>query len=186
MFTCSQPRFGCVQSNYRQVHCFVTIKNITLITLNFNTCKFTNGNEFIWWYYNYRSEQYCCSTYKMLTLRELQELAVRYFLRGNYVISLPTGSGKSLCYWLLPKAFYLLRKVHNQSIAVVVSLLVALMTDQVRAMSQWNVYACESDVTKDIAYGKYQLVFICPETYWMGSDYMMFCSDRCTSRILWG
>ena len=32
------------------------------------------------------------------------------------------------------------------------------------------VYACERDVTEDIAYGKYQLVFISPET---GSDCMM-------------
>ena len=63
-------------------------------------------------------------------------------------MSLPTGRGKSLCYCLLPKAFDVLRKVRNQSIVVVVSPLIALMKDQVRATSQRNVtavYTCETD-----------------------------------------
>ena len=101
-------------------------------------------------------------------LKELQERAIRCFLRGNDVfVCLPTGSGKSLCYCLLPKAFDVLRKVHNQSIVVVVSPLIALMKDQVRVMSQRNVttvYACETDVTEDIKNGKFQLVFVSPET----------------------
>ena len=58
------------------------------------------------------------------SLRENQLKAVK---RGNDVIViLPTGSGKSLCFWLLPFAFdYLYERVG--SIVVVVSPLIALM-----------------------------------------------------------
>ena len=72
-------------------------------------------------------------------LRPNQELAVKNFLRGHDVfVSLPTGSGKSLCYCLLPKAFdFLWQRIEStQSILVVVSPLIALMQDQVRAMRE--------------------------------------------------
>ena len=39
-------------------------------------------------------------------MRKPQESAVKHFLLGRDVfVTLPTGSGKSLCYYLLPKAF---------------------------------------------------------------------------------
>ena len=66
------------------------------------------------------------------SLRENQLKAIKSFLEGNDVfVILPTGSGKSLCFWLLPFAFdYLYERV--DSIVIVVSPLIALMKDQVR------------------------------------------------------
>lgn len=74
-----------------------------------------------------------------------QALAVEAFLSGRDVfVSLPTGSGKSLCYCVLPKAFDLLRRstcTDTQSVAIVVSPLVSLMVDQVRHMTERHVSA---------------------------------------------
>lgn len=105
-------------------------------------------------------------------LRPKQDEAVRLFLRGKDVfVWLPTGSGKSLCYCLLPKAFDHLhnsRDAETQSKVVVVSPLIALMIDQVRAMTERNISAvyageAEGEVETDICSGKYQLVFMSPE-----------------------
>ena len=64
-----------------------------------------------------------------------QELAIKNFVQGDDVfVCLPTGSGKSLCYCILPAVFDALRGT-DASIVVVVSPLIALMKDQVRAMS---------------------------------------------------
>ena len=57
-------------------------------------------------------------------LQPNQELAVKHLLRSHDVfVSLPTGSGKILCYCLLPKAFdFLWQRIEStQSIVVVVS-----------------------------------------------------------------
>ena len=65
------------------------------------------------------------------SLRENQLQAVRSFMEGNDVfVILPTGSGKSLCFSVLPIAFdFLFERV--VSIVIVVSPLIALMKDQV-------------------------------------------------------
>ena len=65
------------------------------------------------------------------SLRAQQKRAIVSFMEGNDVfVSLPTGSGKSLCFALLPFAFdeFLGRE---GSIAIVVSPLISLMKDQV-------------------------------------------------------
>ena len=56
------------------------------------------------------------------TLLPQQERVVRAFVQGRDVfVSLPTGSGKSLCYCLLPLLFYELYGSQRKSIVVVVS-----------------------------------------------------------------
>ena len=70
---------------------------------------------------------------------ESQISAIEKFVRGyDIFISLPTGSGKSLCYASLPGVFDRLRRLikvsddqSHLSIVVVVSPLSALMQDQV-------------------------------------------------------
>ena len=63
-------------------------------------------------------------------LRPNQELVVKHFLRGSEAfVSLPTGSGKSLCYCLLPRACDFLRQrtALRESIVIVISPLISLM-----------------------------------------------------------
>jgi len=101
------------------------------------------------------------------TLRQHQIEAVSLFMSGRDVfVSLPTGSGKSLCYCILPVMFDTIQQF-SSSIVIVVSPLIALMKDQVRAMVERNVsavYIGDAEVSVDEVYeGKYQLVFISPE-----------------------
>ncbi len=67
-------------------------------------------------------------------LHEEQE-AVNAFASGRDVfISLPTGSGKSLCFAVLPWLFDRLYPYHQgRSIVIIVSPLIALMKDQVES-----------------------------------------------------
>ena len=76
-------------------------------------------------------------------LRPRQKKVVEAFLEGRDVfVCLPTGSGKTLCYCILPKVFDLLRRSEtdsNQSLVVVISPLISLMKDQVRSMQERNM-----------------------------------------------
>ena len=75
-------------------------------------------------------------------LRENQVQIVQHFLSGKDVcVSLPTTSGKSLCYCVLPYTFDLLSGVSGKSIVIVVSPLVSLMIHQVRHMCERNIIA---------------------------------------------
>ena len=72
-------------------------------------------------------------------LRERQQQIVKAFVPGQDVfVALPTGSGKSLCFCILPAGYDILRGVENLSLVVVVS---PLMKGQVEAMSTRGVSA---------------------------------------------
>ena len=102
-------------------------------------------------------------------LRPQQERAVKSLVLGRDVfVSLPTGSGKSLCYCLLPSVFDLLSGSDGTSIVVVVSPLLSLMKDQVWSMMARNVRAvyvgdCLEEEEMDVCLGKYQLMYMSPE-----------------------
>ena len=107
------------------------------------------------------------------SLRPHQKRAVTKFVQGHDVfISLPTGSGKSLCFCILPGVFDELREVADHSsmssIVVVVSPLISLMKDQVRAMTERGMTAvfvgdCNEDLVAGVCQGRYQLVYMSPE-----------------------
>ena len=109
-----------------------------------------------------------------LDLRREQELAVKKFAMGNDVfVSLPTGSGKSVCYGILPILFDLLRGKPG-SVVVVVSPLISLMKDQVVSMKKRGinaVYYGEADPNSDdqsiasnIASSQFQILYLSPES----------------------
>lgn len=65
-------------------------------------------------------------------LRPDQERAIVAFVKGRVFVCLPTGSGKSICFGVLPLVFDVLQGKRG-SICLVVSPLKALMKDQVEA-----------------------------------------------------
>lgn len=92
---------------------------------------------------------------------------IKRFISGSDVfVSLLTGSGKLLCYWVLPGAFDLLKQTDG-SVVLVVSPLIALMKDQVERLKVKGVKAvyggdqCEMEL---FFQGHYQLVFLSPES----------------------
>ena len=103
-------------------------------------------------------------------LKPEQSEAVEEFVRGRDVfVSLPTGSGKSLCYAVLPAVFDILH--HSDSptaMIIVVSPLIALMMDQVENFKKGvkAVYVSPSDSEAKLAVmaGDYQLMYMSPET----------------------
>ena len=105
-----------------------------------------------------------------VSLKNEQETALLAFLRGYDVfVSLPTGYGKSLCYAALPAAFDKLKTGRSKSIVIAVSPLIALMKDQVSALSAKGLaVGCVTSESSDtelaqVRNGHYQLVFFSPE-----------------------
>lgn len=91
-----------------------------------------------------RAIEAACRRLGYVGLKAEQDKAIRSFLSGQDVfLSLPTGSGKSLCFAALPWIFDELHDGKGRSIVIVVSPLIALMKDQVSvnviATEKWHI-----------------------------------------------
>lgn len=100
------------------------------------------------------------------TFREGQEAIIDSILSGRDVLGImPTGAGKSLCYQVPALMF--------QGITVVVSPLISLMADQVRALNEAGVHAAyiNSSLTEvqigkameNARHGRYKIIYVAPE-----------------------
>lgn len=100
------------------------------------------------------------------SLRPGQKELIEGILQGRDVLGImPTGAGKSLCYQV--PALML------EGITLVVSPLISLMTDQVKALNQAGVHAAyiNSSLTENqirtalfyAAQGKYKIIYVAPE-----------------------
>ncbi|KAF2424911.1 ATP-dependent DNA helicase [Tothia fuscella] len=109
-----------------------------------------------------------------------QEAVIARLLHGeSAVVVFPTGGGKSLCYQVPAVAFPELDKELNSrgaadgGVSIVVSPLIALMKDQVDALSRRNIYAVAMDSSKtreeflqinsDLREGKVRILYCAPE-----------------------
>ena len=71
---------------------------------------------------------------------EQEELVIELISGRDVFGILPTGFGKSLCYGCLPLVFDELLGMENKSIAVVVTLLKAIMHDQISLKLTWYAW----------------------------------------------
>lgn len=100
------------------------------------------------------------------SLRTGQEALINGILAGHDVLGImPTGAGKSLCYQL--PALML------KGITLVISPLISLMSDQVKALNQAGVHAAyinssltENQIRMALSYasqGRYKIIYVAPE-----------------------
>ena len=103
---------------------------------------------------------------------EQKEAIVKFVFEGSDVfVCLPTGFGKSLCYYSIPVIYDMLRAEERSfpwSLIVIVSPLIALMKDQVASLEKkgLNAIAIVVDGTDDntsVVRGDFQYIFTTPE-----------------------
>jgi len=97
------------------------------------------------------------------------EIVERLVAGGDAVVLMPTGGGKSICYQVPAIA----RHRAGRGVAIVVSPLIALMHDQVRALEEVGVHAAflnsslppgaAAGVERDLADGRLVLLYVAPE-----------------------
>jgi len=108
------------------------------------------------------------SKFGLSEFRSGQREVISTVLSGEDCLCImPTGGGKSLCYQL--------PAVAREGVALVVSPLIALMKDQVDALTERNVHATyinstltpqeQSQRLQQMAAGQYDLVYIAPERF---------------------
>lgn len=131
------------------------------------------------------------------TFREGQEKIIDAILHGRDVLGImPTGAGKSICYQL--PALML------SGITIVVSPLISLMIDQVKALNDAGVHAAyinsaltETQVAKALynaMCGRYKIVYVAPERletdrfleFVMNADIAMITIDEAHCISQWG
>jgi len=98
--------------------------------------------------------------------REPQQDVIETLIAGgDALVVMPTGGGKSLCYQL--------PALIRPGVAVVVSPLIALMQDQVQALSQWGIaagylnssmdFSMAQEVEHQLRSGELDLLYVAPE-----------------------
>ena len=114
------------------------------------------------------------------SLKNEQTTAIEAFIGGKDVfVSLPTGYGKSLCFALLPRVFDIIRGVDKASIAIIISPLISLMQDQVTNFNRMGISSVSisdkestsKESRRNILKGRYQLIFMSPESLFFNLDW---------------